>query len=241
MRMSWARTIVIVLACVGACLATPARAADPVIHAPAQRVALEQAQPIFVEPPPPTGKGLFGAGIFGVSLGVLSIVAGATVLGIDPGHAGFSGAFPLGFGIGFVTMGALGIYYGQRRQRAHRAWAQRTGLDLKAWRAAYPGQGPPPGRGMIVGGSLLSVGSLALLGGSAGALDLDLYFGNSPRGWTYFGITAGSIGVFSGAVLLGLGGAKLHAHRKTRKQVSALVPVPWLGRRELGLGLVGRF
>jgi hypothetical protein len=200
------------------CAATPAWAAPP--------------EPI--EEPPPTGKTLMGFGIFGIVLGGINLAGGVAIYAIGLGEATFIGSYELGIGAGILTLGAIGTYYGNRRRLAHRAWERRTGLDLEQWRALHPDRGPPPGLGLVIGGSFLAAGGIMLSSYAASRWDI-VY----ERDWLPFHITSGVLMAAGGGVMMGIGGKSVHRNRREHRMT--WVPSPWVGAHGLGLSISGRF
>jgi hypothetical protein len=203
------------------------------------RVAEAAPEPVIAtpEPPPPPGKAMMGLGIFGIVFGALNISGGIAILAIDPGDAGFTGWYPLAFGAAFTTLGALGTHYGNQRRLEHRAWEQRTGMDLERWRGLHPGQGRPPGRGLVVGGSLLACGGLALF---VSGVAVQATYGDSAS-WPIFNIVAGSVILAGSGTMMGIGGRRLHRHRQQARALTWTMPTPTFGPHGFGLSIAGRF
>ncbi|PRQ09506.1 hypothetical protein [Enhygromyxa salina] len=208
---------------------------------PEQPTIEEVMSPPTVEvAPPPTGRAMLGLGIVGVVTGTAATVFGMTFLIADPDGVGVFGVAPLTLGAAFVTVGALGIHYGRRRHAALRRWEDEAGTDLAGWRSQH-GKGPVPGTGLVVTGSLVGAGGLALLVSSAVIYDGSRHDNRSPRPVVGLGILAGTLGTIAGAMMLGFGSVRVHQHRRKQSARVQLMPVPSFGPRTYGFGVAGRF
>jgi hypothetical protein len=204
--------------------AAPPASSEPVI---------EPSEPV-IEPPPPTGRTMMGFGIFGIVLGALNLSGGIAIYSIGLGEASFIGGIELGLGAGIMTLGAIGTHYGNRRRLEHRAWERRTGTDLEQWRRQHPDRAPAPGLGLVIGGSFLAVGGIVLTSYTPTRWDIAY-----ERDWLAFNITSGALMLAGGAVMIGIGGASVHRHRREHRLT--WVPSPWIGAHQLGLSISGRF
>lgn len=186
---------------------------------------------IEIPPPPPPGRVMLGLGITSVVLGVGNVAFGTFVLLADPDGVGILGLAPLTFGVAFVTVGALGIHYGNRRRAALRRWEQEAGVDYE----------PPPGVEKVVGGSVMAVCGVSLLAWSAVVYSGYRVSTDAPV-WTGFGMFFGSLATIGGGVMMGVGITRVQRHRRARSVTSRIVPVPvFLGRRTYGFGVAGQF
>jgi hypothetical protein len=192
-----------------------------------------EVQPI--EPPPPTGRALQGFGIFGIVLGAANIGGGVAIHAIGLGEATFIGGIELGLGVGIMTLGAIGTYYGTRRRLELRAWEQRTGLDREQWLKKHPEQGPAPGRGLVIGGTLLAGGALAPLGIGVSSTHVMEY----GYRWPIASITSGGLLLAGGVAMIVVGAQRVHRHRRAR--ALTWIPSPWLGAHGVGLSIAGQF
>jgi hypothetical protein len=197
----------------------------------------QQALPLAPDdPPPPTGKAMLGLGITGIVFGALNISGGISILAIDPTDATFLGWIPLGFGAAFVTLGALGTHYGNRRRLEYRAWSARTGLELEDWQEQHPGRGRAPGRGLVIGGSVLASGGLALFVSGLSLIPNVIYY---ETRWPIFNIVSGAAILAGSGAMIGIGAKRVHRHRRAR--AVSWMPSPWLQPHGFGLGVSGRF
>lgn len=193
--------------------------------------APEPAQP---RPEPPKGNGLYGAGIFGVTFGILNIGYGIPLSITGPGDAYFSGTIPIVFGTAFIALGAVGIHYGRRRRAVWKAWdADPTAPPLVFERRTAPRHVP----WLIVGGATVPLG-LATIGVMIPELTDPIL--NTPT-FAYWVTGWGGVTVVAGAAMLGVGVARyLQTQRRATSRLE-LVPTGWARRGSAGFGVAGRF
>jgi hypothetical protein len=203
----------------GLLLGHEARAAPPPTSEPARTA----------QPEPPRGRGLYGAGIFGVTFGLINLGYGVplSVLAPEP----FIGLIPSAFGASFIALGAVGIHAGKRRRKVWQAWHDDPFAPLLVLPRR---QAAPHVPWLIVGGTLTPIGLATI--GSMIPLYLDPVL-NTPN--FAIGVTAwGAVTTLTGVTLLSIGAAK--ARRRTEARI-AWLPTSWVTREGLGVALAGRF
>jgi hypothetical protein len=155
------------------------------------------------------------------------------------------GSIPLSLGAGFVTLGALLMHFGERRE-----WAA---ADAQSNRAPPGGSAPPQGTGMMLGGVLTLAGSaagltvglveLTFLGTDCGSAD-GFCLGFSP-GLGVPALVIGGAGMVLGTTLTVLGARRRARHLRwreaTHQPFTDLRPLGWAGQHGAGFGLAGRF
>jgi hypothetical protein len=192
-------------------------------------------------PEPPTGKPMFGWGVFGVTFGMVNIGYGIPLAILGFGDASAEASIPIAFGAAFVVLGSLGIHYGKRRRAVWRMWADdnpRAAQQLQVRRHSND----RAGTGMLISGSLALCGGLTTL---PIAIVHPLTFAeNDPRSPipAIVGAAVSGAAVVTGSVLLIFGAdrraAENRAHRSTTRQ---LVPTGWANAHGWGFGVAGRF
>jgi hypothetical protein len=214
------------LSACGLCSPRPAFAAPP----PAAKAEPE------IRPEPPNGRGLYGAGIFGVAFGIFNIAYGIPLSITGPGDAYFSGYIPIGFGAAFITLGAVGIHYGKQRKKVWRAWKQDPTAPLLVHeRRKIPAHVP----WLIVGGVTLPLG-LATIGTVIPEFTDPIL--NTPN-FAYGVVTWGAVSAAAGIAMLTVGAAQAKRHRARRGHETRveLTPTSWARRDGFGFGVAGRF
>jgi hypothetical protein len=190
---------------------------------------------------PPTGKPMFGWGVFGVTFGIVNIGYGIPLAILGFGDASAEASIPIVFGAGFVVLGSLGIHYGKRRRAAWRSWAsanpqaaQRSPIRRRVRDRA--------GTGMLISGSLATLGGITTL---PIAIVHPLTFGETDERSpipSQVGAVVSGVSIVAGITLLGIGGHRRarenRAHRSTACQ---LVPTGWAGGDGWSFGVAGRF
>jgi hypothetical protein len=155
------------------------------------------------------------------------------------------GSIPLSLGAGFVTLGALLMHFGERRE-----WAA---ADAQSNRAPPGGSAPPQGTGMMLGGVLTLAGSaagltvglveLTFLGTDCGSAE-GFCLGFSP-GLGVPALVIGGAGMVLGTTLTVLGARRRARHLRwreaTHQPFTDLRPLGWAGQHGAGFGLAGRF
>jgi hypothetical protein len=211
-------------------------AATPTVAPPPDPVAQ-------TAPEPPMGNNMFGFGIFGVTLGILNIGYGVPLLVEAPGDAVGLGLIPIGFGAGFIALGAVGIHYGKQRRAVWRAWAAANPEKAELARKR-PSNGVP----QLIVGSVMTGAGVATIIPMASILSTEARarepIGDGPPDFAYALTVMGISSVICGTGLLISGGLDRARFRESRRGSAArlrVVPVPWGTPHGAGLGLVGRF
>lgn len=216
-------------------ISTPALAGSP------ESPQVLEAELPPTAPRPPTGKRMFGWGVFGVTFGIVNIGYGIplTILGFGDAHA--EGAIPIVFGAAFVVLGSLGIHHGNRRRAAWRTWAADN--PQAAQRALVrPRVRDRAGTGMLIGGSLATLGGLTTL---PIAIVHPLTFGETDERSpipSHVGAVVSSASIAAGIVLLGIGGHRRAVENRGYRSTSwQLIPTGWANTHAWSFGVAGRF
>jgi hypothetical protein len=190
---------------------------------------------------PPSGKAMFGWGVFGVTFGIFNIGYGIPLTILGFGDASAEGSIPIAFGASFVVLGALGIHYGNGRRAAWRAWAvdnpeaaERALIRLRVRDRTATG--------MLIGGSIAIVGGLTAL---PITIIHPLMFAESDDRSaipSHVGAAVSAASIVTGFVLLGIGGhRRAQENRADRRTSWQLVPTGWANVGGWGFGVAGRF
>jgi hypothetical protein len=187
-----------------------------------------------VQPEPPNGRGLYGAGIFGVTFGILNIGYGIPLSIDGPGDAFFSGYIPIGFGASFIALGAVGIHYGKQRRKIWKAWKQNPTAPLLVIER-HPK--PPHVPWLIVGGVTTPLGIATMAAMIPTFTDPIL---NTPT-FAYWVVGWGAVSTAAGIAMLTAGVVQLHRAKHGDHAWLELTPTSWAHREGFGLGVAGRF
>jgi hypothetical protein len=201
--------------------------------------ALTVAPPVAqAEPEPAKGKSMLGWGIFGVAFGIFNIGYGIPLTIFQPGDAVGVGMIPVGFGVGFIALGAVGIHYSKQRRAAWRAWAEAHPQQAELARnRRAPRDGVPE---LVVGGVLTGVGLATTI---PMALILSIEPTDAPT-FAYALAIMGGSSIVCGTALVVAGGFANQRLGRARRDLDArlqLAPVPWATPHGAGLGIAGRF
>jgi hypothetical protein len=192
-------------------------------------------------PEPPTGKPMFGWGVFGATFGILNIGYGIPMAIFGFGHASAEASIPIAFGAAFVVLGSLGIHYGKRRRAVWRTWADdnpRAAQHLHARRRSND----RAGTGMLISGSIMICGGLTTL--PIGIVHPLTFADNDPRSPVpaIVGATVSGASIIAGFTLLAIGADLRGAeNRALRGMTRQLVPTGWADAHGWGFGVAGRF
>jgi hypothetical protein len=192
-------------------------------------------------PEPPTGKPMFGWGVFGVTFGIVNIGYGIPLAILGFGDASAEASIPIAFGAAFVVLGSLGIHYGKRRRAVWRTWADANPRAAQRSLAHRASSGRA-GTGMLISGSLALCGGLTTL---PIAIVHPLTFAeNDPRSPvpSYIGAAVSGASMVAGSVLLIFGADRRAAeNRAYRSMTRQIVPTGWANAHGWGFGVAGRF
>jgi hypothetical protein len=197
-----------------------------------------------VEPPgpePPTGKPMFGWGVFGVTFGILNIGYGIPLTILGFGDASAEGSIPIAFGAAFVVLGSLGIHYGKRRRAAWRTWAAANPPAAQRT-MVHPRVRDRAGTGMLIAGSLATLGGLTTL--PIGIVHPLTFADNDERSPipSIVGAAVSGASIVTGITLLGIGGQRRATENRTNRSTSwQLVPTGWANAQGWSFGVAGRF
>lgn len=192
-------------------------------------------------PEPPTGKPMFGWGVFGVTFGIVNIGYGIPLAILGFGDASAEASIPIAYGAAFVVLGSLGVHYGKRRRAVWRTWAAENPRATQPLPARRDASGRT-GTGMLISGSLALCGGLTTL---PIAIVHPLTFAeNDPRSPVppFIGAAVSGASIITGSILLMVGSDRRAAqNRGPRSTTRQLVPTGWANARGWGFGVAGRF
>jgi hypothetical protein len=211
------------------------------VPGPALAGSPEISPVVQTQPEPPTGRPMFGWGVFGVTLGIVNIGYGIPLAILGFGDASAEASIPIVFGAGFVVLGSLGIHYGKRRRAAWRIWASANPQAAQHARTRRRAR-DRAGTGMLISGTFATLGGITTL---PIAIVHPLTFGEtddrSPIP-SHVGAAVSAASIVTGITLLGIGGHRRakenRAHRSTTCQ---LVPTGWADAHGWSVGVAGRF
>jgi hypothetical protein len=199
---------------------------DPDLPYESQRPTYRLAEP---DPPPPRGNAALGFGITGVAFGALLIAGGIPLVGVT--DADFVALTPIGFGVGFVVLGTVGIIVGKRRRAAWKRWASEHPSEL----APRTKPGTPQ---LIIGTTTFVAGTVTMI--PTGVMLANVARPEQPS-FVGFMTAWASSSILTGVALIVDGSVRRHRHVRSERHRATLTPTGWASREGSGFGVAGRF